>query len=230
VVSVSQHAQKISSNLGGNKMKKFFVAQVAVIIIFAGGLSGMFLFTDIYENVQSRIVNVLCLSCLKLQPKTSIDFVFDTANGEAHPEFVIENLTIGPVFLHFSEDVCHGCEVMHPVIENFFNISFEKTEYVYEIKNIQGTSVVYFYINIDHITPELRNSLYIYDKDNVKGLPMFSLISLGYDKGIVKPYYTSIYGTLKDTDQERLDVISSILQEGIEIYEQNIDGFLKLRI
>ena len=208
-------------------MKKFLVAQITVILIFAGGLSGMFLSTDIYENVQSRIVNVLCLSCLKLEPKTIVDFVFDTANGKAHPEFLIENLTIGPVFLHFSEDVCHGCEVMHPVIEEFFNISFEKTDSVYEVKKIQNTSIVYFYINIDHTTQDLRNSLYIYDKDNVQGLPMFSLISLGYDKGIVKPYYTSVYGTLKDTDQERLDFLYSILQEGIEIYEQNIDGFLQ---
>ena len=208
-------------------MKKFFVAQITIILIFAGGLSGMFLSTDIYENVQSRIVNVLCLSCLKLEPKTIVDFVFDTANGKVHPEFLIENLTIGPVFLHFSEDVCHGCEVMHPVIEEFFNISFEKTDSVYEVKKIQNTSIVYFYINIDHTTQDLRNSLYIYDKDNVQGLPMFTLISLGYDKGIVKPYYTSVYGTLKDTDQERLDFLSSILQEGIEIYEQNIEGFLQ---
>lgn len=208
-------------------MRKFFVAQITIILIFAGGLSGMFLSTDIYENVQSRIVNVLCLSCLKLEPKTIVDFVFDTANEKAHPEFVIENLTIGPVFLHFSEDVCHGCEVMHPVIEEFFNISFEKTDSVYEVKKIQNTSIVYFYINIDHTTQDLRNSLYIYDKDNVQGLPMFTLISLGYDKGIVKPYYTSVYGTLKDTDQDRLDFLSSILQEGIEIYGENIHGFLQ---
>ncbi len=208
-------------------MRKFFVAQITIILIFAGGLSGMFLSTDIYENVQSRIVNVLCLSCLKLEPKTIVDFVFDTANEKAHPEFVIENLTIGPVFLHFSEDVCHGCEVMHPVIEEFFNISFEKTDSVYEVKKIQNTSIVYFYINIDHTTQDLRNSLYIYDKDNVQGLPMFTLISLGYDRGIVKPYYTSVYGTLKDTDQERLDFLSSILQEGIEIYGENIHGFLQ---
>jgi hypothetical protein len=208
-------------------MRKFFVAQITIILIFAGGLSGMFLSTDIYEDVQSRIVNVLCLSCLKLEPKTIVDFVFDTANGKAHPEFVIENLTIGPVFLHFSEDVCHGCEVMHPVIEKLFNISFGKTDSVYEVIKIQNTSIVYFYINIDHTTQDLRNSLYIYDKDNVQGLPMFSIITLGYDNGIIKPYYTSIYGTLKDTDQERLDFLSSILQEAIEIYEENIHGFLQ---
>jgi hypothetical protein len=208
-------------------MKKFFAVQITLILIFAGGLSGMLLSTDIYENVQSRIVKVLCLSCLKLEPKTSIDFVFDTANGKAHPNFVVENLTIGPVFLHFSEDVCHGCEVMQPVLEKFFNVSFEKTDSVYEVKNIQDTSIVYIYINIDHTSQYLRDSLYIYDKDNVQGLPMFSLISLGYDRGIVKPYYTSLYGTLKDTDQERLDVLSVLLQEGIGIYEQNIDGFQK---
>ncbi|MBN2603742.1 MAG: hypothetical protein JXA91_06395 [Candidatus Thermoplasmatota archaeon] len=208
-------------------MKKFFATQITLILIFAGGLSGMFISTDVYENVQSRIVNVLCLSCLKLEPKTIVEFTFDTANGQSHPEFVIENLTIGPIFLHFSEDVCHGCEVMHPVIEKLFNISFEKTDSVYEIKEIQNTSVVYIYINIDHTTQDLRNSLYIYDKDNVQGLPMFSIITLGYDNGIVKPYYTSIYGTLKDTDQERLDFISSILQEGIEMFKQNIDGFLQ---
>ena len=207
-------------------MKRFLILQVAAFLVVAGGLGGMLFTTDVYSDVQERIVMVLCLSCLKLEPTTEVDFTFITANQEPHPSFILENLTTGPIFLHYSEDVCHGCDIMYPVIKTLFSIEFGKQDSVYEVIPFEDSMIPYFYINIDHTTSELRDTLYIYDKDHVQGLPMFTVITLGYDKGVVKPYYTSIYGTLnKDTDEERLAFLTTLLQESIDIYEQNREGY-----
>ena len=55
-------------------MKKIFSIQIVTLLIFSGGLGGMLFFTDVYDEVYSGIVSVLCLSCLKLEPKTKTYF------------------------------------------------------------------------------------------------------------------------------------------------------------
>ena len=207
-------------------MKKIFAFNICLLILVSGSLSYMLVETDIYDRVQSGIVEVLCLSCLKLEPIKNSEFVFNTANGEPHPDFVIENLTKGVVFLHFSEDACAGCDIMYPIIKDLFNIEFGKEDMVYEITNFDNYEVPYYYVNLDHTNNIMRNSFSIYDKDNIKGLPMFSIITLGYDKGIIKPYYTTLYGTLNiDNDPGRLDYLEDLLQQSIEIYLQNSEGY-----
>jgi hypothetical protein len=183
--------------------------------------------TDIYDRVQLGVVEVLCISCLKLEPKTKVDFIFETANGEPHPDFVIENLTTGVVFLHYSEDACHGCDIMYPIIKDLFNIEFGKEDMVYNITSFEEHKIPYYYINIDHTIDLMKNSFFIYDKDNIKGLPMFTIVTLGYDKGIIRPYYTTIYGTLNlDEDSERFNFLTELLKQSIEIYSQNSEGFI----
>lgn len=209
-------------------MEKLKVIQMISIIIVCSGLIFMFISTDVYEKTEENIVEVLCLSCLKLQPKTSSDFTFKTATGDYHPEFIIENLSIGPIFLHYSEKACPGCDVMYPVIKDLLNIEFQKNDQVYEIINFEGKKIVYFYINIDYNVEEMIESLPVYDKDNIQGLPMFSFVTLGYDRGVIKPYYTTIYGTL-DTDwsnEKRLDFLNELLMQTIALYEENIEGFI----
>jgi len=66
-------------------MKKILIIQICALILVSGSLSLMLLQTDVYERVQSGIVEVLCLSCLKLEPITDTDFIFETANGKPHP-------------------------------------------------------------------------------------------------------------------------------------------------
>jgi hypothetical protein len=226
VENVSLPAQRTLSPLGGSEMKRFLVIQIAALLLVSGGLGGMLFATNVYSEVQNRIVMVLCLSCLKLEPTTEASFTFTTANQEPHPPFLLENLTRGPIFLHYSEDVCHGCDIMYPVIKTLFSINFSKQDSVYDVIPFEGSQVSYFYINIDHTTSELRDTFYIYDKNHVQGLPMFTIITLGYDNGVVKPYYASVYGTLnKNTDAERLTFLRTLIQESIEIYDQNKEGY-----
>ena len=207
-------------------MRKIITVQITALLLISGALGGMLFFTEIYDEVHSRIVLVLCLSCIKLEPKTVVDFTFETANGKPHPDFVLENLTKGPIFLHYSEDVCHGCDIMYPVIKQLFNVDFEKDEMFYKTVVFENTNVTHIYINIDHTTEEMRNSLYVYDKDNIRGLPMFTVVTLGYDHGIIKPYYATLYGTLLlDTDDDRIAFLTDIMQESIDVYKQNSEGY-----
>jgi hypothetical protein len=207
-------------------MKKLLLIQLSILIIISGSLSFMIVETDIYDRVQSGIVEVLCLSCLKLEPITELEFIFDTADGQSHPDFIIENLTKGVVFLHYSEDACAGCDIMYPIIKELFNIEFGKEDMVYELVKFEDSNIPYYYINLDHTNDIMRNTFPIYDKDNIRGLPMFTIITLGYDKGIIKPYYTTLYGTLNlDNDSDRLDFLRELLRQSNDIYLQNSEGF-----
>lgn len=202
------------------------VLQLGVLLVLAGLLTGMFVFTDVYNEVRERIVRVLCLSCIKLQPYTIREFTFTTANNASHPDFVLENLTKGPVFLEYSEDACPACDTMHPVIEQLFNVSYEKDQMFSQTVTFQNQNITFIYINIDHTTSEMRSSQFIYDKDHISGLPMFSVVTLGNDNGIVKPYYTSVYGTLNlNTNNERIQLFTEIIQNSITIYQENVNGF-----
>jgi len=207
-------------------MKKQILLQITALVVVSGLFVGMLVAANAYEETKARIVEVLCLSCIKLEPKTIQEFTFDTANNAPHPYFVTENLTKGPVFLHYSEDVCAGCEIMFPIVKQIFNIEFEKQDMFSKTIAYGNANITYIYINLDHTINILEESFPLYDKDDIGGLPMFTLVTLGYDHGIVRPYYATLYGTLNvPTDAERIVLLQEILTEGIEMYQQNKAGY-----
>jgi thiol-disulfide isomerase/thioredoxin len=205
-------------------MKKILVLQVSALLLVSGGLAGMFTYTNVYNEVRDNIVLVLCLSCIKLQPKTITNFTFFTVDNASHPDFVLENLSKGPIFLHYSEDVCPACDEIFPVVKQLFNVEFEKKDMFNTTVIFENTNVSYVYINIDHTTTERSSSFSVYAK--IRGLPMFIIVTLGYDHGIIKPRYARFYGTLeKNTDAERLAFLTEVVQESIEMYHQNSAGY-----
>lgn len=207
-------------------MKKQQLIQLSAVVIVSLSLTAMLVGTDVYTEVHDGIVTVLCLSCLKLDPKTSVDFTFQTANNHAHPAFVLDNITDGIVFLHFSEDACPGCDIMLPIVQNLFSVEYEKEDMFSTKVNYDNQSIVYLYTNIDHATSIRADALETYDQKQLKGLPMFTVVTLGYEKGIIKPYYASVYGTLGlDTDQQRETFLEDILQDSIDLYNENRPGY-----
>ena len=208
-------------------MKKTFLLRLTAFLVVAGTLAGLFLTTDVYEETRSRIVEVLCLSCIKLEPKTVANFTFNTVNNVSHQPFIIENLTHGPIFIDYSENACDACTQMHPIVARLFNVSFGEKEMFYAHVLFEQSNVTVMYINIDNTTVERKNSRPIYDKDHIGGLPQFTIITLGnYDHGIVKPYYTSVYGLLnKPSDEQRYTFLRDLMEESIEMYNQNQAGF-----
>jgi thiol-disulfide isomerase/thioredoxin len=185
----------------------------------------MLFYTSVYDDVQSKIVSILCLSCIKLDPKTSREFTFETIHNTPHPAFVLDNLTKGPIFLAFRKDVCEFCDIMEPIIKEIFDLDFEKEETFHKTVNYTGSAVTFIHINIDHSPTKLRESLFVYDKDEIGGVPMFTIITLGYDRGFVKPYYTTLYGVLNlDKNEERKELLTTIIQESVALYRENHAG------
>jgi len=207
-------------------MKKMLAVQITTLILISGTLGGMLFFTEVYDEVQSRIVSVLCLSCIKLNPRTQLNFTFETATSQPHSNFVLDNLTKGPVFLAYREDACTACDIMEPIIQDIFSVHFEKEEILFKTVLFESTNVTFIHINIDHASKELKDSLFIYDKDHVRGVPMFAVVTLGYDHGFIKPYYTTVYGTLNlEDDEERKQLLMKIIIDGIDLYNQNLEGY-----
>jgi hypothetical protein len=207
-------------------MKKKLVAQIIIIVILMGSLGNMIVTTDVYDDVLDRIVTVICLSCVKLEPRTRLDFTFDTATGEEHPQFVLENLSKGPVFLHYRTDVCAACDDMEPVLRDVFNVSYDITEEFYKTIIFGDTNVTFIHINLDHTSENKRNSFHIYDKDNINGVPMFTIVTLGYDSAFVKPYYATGYGFLgQDNPDDAGLVIMDMIDDASTIYHQNREGY-----
>lgn len=216
-------------NLRGLKMKrinKIFAFEITALILISGSLCGMFVFTDIYDEVEARIVSVLCLSCVKLEPVISFNWYLD----KNPPSFVLESLDkTGPIFIMYSTtDACSNCEIMEPIINEFFNVSYNKENDFTKVVNFNGTDITFVYVNVaDKTEREYLSSKDMYDINNVRGVPMFTTITLRYDdEGVIKPYYNTLYGLLnQETKEQRIKILTRIINEAIALYKDNHEGF-----
>jgi thiol-disulfide isomerase/thioredoxin len=207
-------------------MKQVLALQLSALVLIAGAFGGLIVYSPIYDNVQSRIVSILCLSCIKLDPKSQVGFTFETANGKPHPAFVLDNLTKGPVFIAYREDVCTACDIMEPVIQEIFGVTFEKEDTVVETVRFDDSNVIFIHINLDHAPKEMGDSLFIYDKDHVGGVPMFTVVTIGYHHGFIEPIYTTVYGTLNlGTNEGRKAFLTTLIADGITQYNQFYEGY-----
>jgi hypothetical protein len=196
------------------------------MVVITISIGGLVYYYEAYDDIHDTIVSTLCLSCIKLDPVSRLDFVFETANGEDHSEFVLEDLTKGPLFIEYRSDVCKACDDMAPIIKEIFDISFEKEETLNELIVYNGTDVHFYHINLDHASQMQMDSFSKYDKDNRKGVPMFVVITVKYDRGTIKPCYTAAYGTLGiETELGRRNLITNMIDDGIKLYEQNHEGY-----
>ena len=206
-------------------MKTMLILQITVFILCAGIFGGFVVTEGVYENVRDTIVNVLCLSCLKLNTATDLNFTFITANDEEHPSFILENLSEGVVFLAFREDVCTACDIMEPSVQEIFDVHFKKEDTVVVTKTMNDVDITLIHISINH-SPQYLIDLYsVYDQYHIGGVPMFTAITYGYDRGTIKPYYTTGYGTLKaETSEEQILALQSLIDDAVLLYKQNHNG------
>jgi thiol-disulfide isomerase/thioredoxin len=206
-------------------MKKIFAMKIVIMVVITIGIGEM-VYNGNYDDIHGTIVSTLCLSCIKLDPVSRLEFVFETSTGEEHPEFILENLTKGIIFIEYRSDVCKACDDMAPIIKEIFHLSFEKEDTLYKYVNYSGSNVNFYHINLDHATKVQADSFSMYDKDQRMGVPMFVVITVKYDRGIIKPCFTAAYGTLGlDTDEERKEFILDMLNDGLSLYEQNSKGY-----
>jgi len=182
--------------------------------------------TDVYEDVKSNIVSIPCLSCMKLNPRSVVEFRFETSNGENHPAFVMENLCSGPVFLHYRTDACAACDAMDPVIAEIFEVENIDKPFLMVVKEFNGVNVTLIHMNLDYVEDNFRNSFDVYNiLGNDGGVPMFTLVTLGYDRGFVKPCYATLYGIPRNSVEKAKETILTLIDDGINMYLDNIRGY-----
>lgn len=202
------------------KMNKLFVVQISILVISSGAFAGMLVYTDVYNDIKSTIVDTICLSCIKMDPVPKFEFTFKTADNRPHPDFILDNLSDGPVFLAFRADVCTACEVMDPIIVDIFDVEFGLKEMFYQSVNFQGSNISFFHINKDEPYEIETEAYYTYIKDEIDAVPMFVMITLGNNSGTIEPYHMTEYGTLGTTDnKERKDFLIKMVDKGIELYD-----------
>jgi hypothetical protein len=212
-------------------MEKLFAIQVSLIIIFSGSFLGMIGFSDIYNDIKTTIVDQTCFSCIKMDPISKFEFAFETVDGKPHPGFILENLTIGPIFLSFRADICTACDIMDPVIKELFGVEFGKKELFYEVINYSGADVPFVHININPPYETETESFYVYDRDRRAGVPMFVIVTLGDNNGTVQPYYITSYSTLGlQNDEDRKEYFERSISMGINYYNNNIERYRDQKI
>lgn len=215
-------------------MKKIPVIQVTIFLLVAGSLGSMLFFTDIYDNVQSTIVETICLSCAKLDTNLPVEFTFTTANGKTHPDFIIDILkTRGPILIQYGEKACASCEDMiNYIIKPYFNLQFDKTISFDVDISIHGLNFTYVYIYIDdEATPQERIDSYdVYDIEHIRGFPMFTVITIEYDhSGVIKPFFASLYGKFEPNDdyEKMTETFTELIKNSEDLWNRNIPGFQK---
>ena len=224
-------AQIMVSTLKSKKI--LFVVSVTFLLLFSGFGGGMILYTEVYDEIQSVIVTTLCLSCIKLDPVTRLDYTFETSNNKPHPSFILDNLTTGPVFLAYRADVCEACDIMEPLVQEIFNIHFDPFSILYyEAADYLGSTVNFVHINMGKASGELKESFYVYDQDNRGGVPMFEMITLGDNEGVIEPCiipcYTTAYATLGLEDEAgRKAFLRRMVSLGIEKYDEYYQEYME---
>jgi hypothetical protein len=116
---------------------------------------------------------------------------------------------------------------MEPVLHDVFGVSYDIKDPFYATVLFGETNVTFIHINLDHADEEKKASFGIYDKDNINGVPMFTIVTLGYHPAFVKPYYATGYGFLGAGSPEAAhDVLLDMIDDASLTYQQNKDGYL----
>jgi len=206
-------------------MEKIMSVQIALLLIFSGALVGLFISSDVYGDVQRKIVEELCLSCVKLKPNTIVDYRFETANGQPHPDFVLENLSKGPVIIAYRIDFCPGCDELEEDLIKVFDVEFGPYDVFYQTCNFDGNNVTFIHINTNRISEDspLFKSRMVYDIVGDRGNPMITIITYGYNHGFIDPYHSTLYGLKAKTHAERQDELRNYVYEAIELYNEYKD-------
>jgi hypothetical protein len=211
-------------------MKRIQILQIIMLFVFVISFFSILLTTDVYDEVQRKIVEELCLSCVKLKPNTIKEYRFETANKASHPDFILENLSKGPVILDYRITFCPGCNILEEsILSKVFNYTFrdpltypDDPDLLYVEKEFGNTTVTFIHIHtgdetskdvpIDGISDKSRN---VYDIVGDEGNPMLVFITYGYNHGFIEPYYCTLYGI--ETEEELLGLI----YESINLYNEH---------
>ena len=209
-------------------MEKKLAVSIALLIVFSGAGIGLLANTSVYNDVYNKIVTELCLSCVKLKPDTDIEYRIDTVNGKPHPDFVVENLSKGPVFITYRIDFCPGCDELEENLIDVLDIDFGPNDVFSKTLSLNDENFTFIHINTNRVeeNTDLYNSRMVYDIVGDKGNPMMVFVTYNYNHGKGGISYATTYG-LKEENvnkvEERNEELISYIQDSIELYNKYSD-------
>jgi thiol-disulfide isomerase/thioredoxin len=177
-----------------------------------------------------------CLGCLGLYPNVELEFGFDTVEDQAHPEFILDNLTKkGPIFIEFTQndENCPPCKRMRPKVRELED-EFSQNVY-FMIINVNENEMAIKYKNedrVEDVTDDEESEYYhIYDRKLIAGgrvaTPTYIIITLDEDKNDkIRPSFAVGYGEYKNDDAEDTkNDLSNALNIAIKNYDHYIDDY-----
>lgn len=204
--------------------KKFFIYAL-IFIILTSSMVGIFAISETYNYVRDDIVIRTCLSCIGMDPVTRSIWYWDNNP----PDFIKYNLTKGPVFIGYRTTVCSACDDMDPILEDIFNVEFGPKDTVHELVQLYGNNITFFHFNLNiEKSGPFFNSFSHYDIDNRVAVPMFTIITLNNDSGIIKPYYITAYGKLglsNKVSAQKDFFNTKMIEPAFEKHEKYIDQY-----
>lgn len=208
--------------------KQFLSIILVVGFLIIGSTAGLYL-------VLKELMGAPCLGCLGLYPNVDLEFGFDTVENREHPDFILEALKDGPVFIEFTQndENCPPCARMRPYIEDLEEDYNENV--VFYIININEKEITKMFKNdkdINSISDSEAHEIFkVYDRGNIVGggmaTPTFIILTYDQDEnGNIRPSFAVAYGefveeSAKKTDerlQESLDYSLALHHHYLEMY------------
>ena len=234
----TEDKERSSSKLKGQKARRIpisddppvfkyrqFLGLILVLgFLIIGTSAGM------YTSLQ-KAMETPCLGCLGLYPRFEIEFTFDTVDDRPHPQWILDALDDGPVFIEFTQnDInCPPCKDMRPKIAELEDEYSDKvTFFIINVNENENTKTFQGKEFVIPVTDDEETDVFItYDIENIgKGgpvTPTYIIMTLENDKfGNVRPYFAVGYGKFKDNNEEKTKVeLASILDFALKRYEHN---------
>ena len=214
-------------------MRRMQIFQIIMLLVFVISFFSVIFTTDVYDEVQRKIVEEFCLSCVKLKPNTIKEYRFETANEAPYPDFILENLSKGPIIIDYRITFCPGCEDLEDyILSKVFNITFpnpleddenkEIPDLIYIHRQFKNTNITFIHFNTDDnnsldVPPDgiYAKSRYIFDIIGDGGNPMIVFVTYGYNHGFIEPCYSTFYEI--DSQEQLLELI----YESINLYNEH---------
>lgn len=197
-----------------------FLGIILIIVFFTfGSIAGTY-------GELKNLMGSPCLGCLGLYPNVQLEFTFETVDGKAHPDFVIDALkNDGPVLIEYTraEVVCPPCGRMDPHVEEL--VREYREEVVFFIINDSDNEMKTVFKEKEETkaADSVIQTFYTYDIDNFGtggiATPTYVIITLGNENGIIRPYFAVGYGEFVEEDAEKTKKeLANVLDFAIERY------------
>jgi thiol-disulfide isomerase/thioredoxin len=211
------------------KFRQFLSLIIIIGFIVIGTAAGSY-------GTLRDLMEAPCLGCLGLYPNIELDFTFETLDDKDHPDWILDELEDGPVFIEFTQndENCPPCKRMRP--------------YVHDLNEEYNDEVVFFIININEHEiarsfegeTEVESSYnqepiyHVYDIGLIAGgviaTPTYIIITLNDDFGTVKPYFAVGYGEFTEEDAEKTaESLAEALDYAKTMHHHYLETYLKTR-